>query len=108
MVGGSWRALARIDMFATGYLLPIIHQYELRPERLKQLQKIAASPRHEWLTDVSEARLAAAPVAANAPAAGTASPAARPRADIARRDKRRSFGLVARASRSVIVHLPVT
>jgi exopolyphosphatase/guanosine-5'-triphosphate,3'-diphosphate pyrophosphatase len=65
MVGGSWRALARIDMFATGYPLPIIHQYEMRPERLKQLQKITADPKPEWLTEVSEARLAAAPVAAS-------------------------------------------
>ena len=65
MVGGSWRALARIDMFATGYPLPIIHQYEMRPNRLKQLQKIASDPKPEWLTEVSEVRLAAAPVAAS-------------------------------------------
>ena len=65
MVGGSWRALARIDMFATGYPLPIIHQYEMRPDRLKQLQKIAANPKPEWLTEVSETRLAAAPIAAS-------------------------------------------
>ena len=29
LVGGSWRALARLDMDATGYPLPVIHQYAM-------------------------------------------------------------------------------
>ena len=37
MVGGSWRALARLDMSLTGYPLPIMHHYRLRPERLDAL-----------------------------------------------------------------------
>ena len=31
MVGGSWRALARIDMLATDFPLPITHQYRMKP-----------------------------------------------------------------------------
>lgn len=37
LVGGSWRALARLDMHMTGYPLPVIHQYELRPESITRL-----------------------------------------------------------------------
>ena len=29
MVGGSWRALAQIDIWMTGHPLPIVHQYEM-------------------------------------------------------------------------------
>lgn len=31
LVGGSWRALARLDMHVTGYPLPVLHQYEMAP-----------------------------------------------------------------------------
>ena len=34
MVGGSWRALARIDMFATDYPLPITHEYRIAARRM--------------------------------------------------------------------------
>lgn len=64
MVGGSWRALARIDMLATGYPLPIIHQYRMAPKRAKQLQRLAAERDPEWKTEIAAARLASAPVAA--------------------------------------------
>lgn len=37
LVGGSWRALARLDMHHTGYPLPVIHQYELPPENIVRL-----------------------------------------------------------------------
>jgi len=37
LVGGSWRALARLDMHMTGYPLPVIHQYEMRPEAIARL-----------------------------------------------------------------------
>ncbi|MBA3878610.1 MAG: exopolyphosphatase [Sphingobium sp.] len=37
LVGGSWRALARLDMHQTGYPLPIIHQYEMTPAALARL-----------------------------------------------------------------------
>ncbi len=37
LVGGSWRALARLDMHITGYPLPVIHQYEMRPEAITRV-----------------------------------------------------------------------
>ena len=43
MVGGSWRALARIDMIATNYPLPVKHQYAMPPARAKALRQMVAS-----------------------------------------------------------------
>jgi exopolyphosphatase/guanosine-5'-triphosphate,3'-diphosphate pyrophosphatase len=40
MVGGSWRTLARVDMLATGYPLPITHHYRMKPDRPAELQKM--------------------------------------------------------------------
>ncbi|MDP1026160.1 Ppx/GppA family phosphatase [Sphingomonas sp. KR1UV-12] len=37
LVGGSWRALARLDMAQSGYPLPIAHQYCLSPETIARL-----------------------------------------------------------------------
>lgn len=37
LVGGSWRSLARLDMYQTGYPLPIIHQYEMTPPTVARL-----------------------------------------------------------------------
>ncbi|HTG39965.1 Ppx/GppA family phosphatase [Sphingomonas sp.] len=37
MVGGSWRALARLDMYQSGYPLPVIHGYSLSPETVQRL-----------------------------------------------------------------------
>lgn len=37
LVGGSWRALARLDMHATGYPLPVIHQYTMAPEAITRM-----------------------------------------------------------------------
>lgn len=42
MVGGSWRALARVDMLMTGYPLPVTHEYRLPPARLDKLCKAFA------------------------------------------------------------------
>jgi exopolyphosphatase/guanosine-5'-triphosphate,3'-diphosphate pyrophosphatase len=39
MIGGSWRALARLDMQLTAYPLPIIHHYEMAPARAQLLQQ---------------------------------------------------------------------
>lgn len=39
MIGGSWRALARLDMSLTRYPLPIIHHYEMAPARATALQR---------------------------------------------------------------------
>jgi exopolyphosphatase/guanosine-5'-triphosphate,3'-diphosphate pyrophosphatase len=43
MVGGSWRALARLDMLLTDYPLPITHQYGMKPGRPRELQKAVNS-----------------------------------------------------------------
>lgn len=41
MVGGSWRAVARLDIAATDYPLPITNQYRMEPSRPRQLRKLA-------------------------------------------------------------------
>lgn len=40
LVGGSWRALARLDMSINDYPLPIIHHYEMRNDRPVELQSV--------------------------------------------------------------------
>ncbi|HEX8666943.1 MAG TPA: Ppx/GppA family phosphatase [Allosphingosinicella sp.] len=42
MVGGSWRALARLDIISTNYPLPITHHYCMPPERPVELRKSIA------------------------------------------------------------------
>ncbi|MGC4253048.1 MAG: Ppx/GppA family phosphatase [Sphingobium sp.] len=42
MVGGSWRALARFDMQATHFPLPVVHQYEMPAKRAEQLTRIVS------------------------------------------------------------------
>lgn len=39
MVGGSWRALARLDMLLADYPLPITHEYRMEAGRPARLQK---------------------------------------------------------------------
>lgn len=43
LVGGSWRALARLDMLLSDYPLPITHHYRMEPGRPVELQKAIAS-----------------------------------------------------------------
>jgi exopolyphosphatase / guanosine-5'-triphosphate,3'-diphosphate pyrophosphatase len=38
LVGGSWRALARLDLMFAGHPLPITHQHSLAPSRPAQLE----------------------------------------------------------------------
>ena len=64
LVGGSWRALARIDMIASKYPLPVTHGYCLDPGRLGKLRKLAETPRPEWGEMISPARAATLPAAA--------------------------------------------
>jgi exopolyphosphatase/guanosine-5'-triphosphate,3'-diphosphate pyrophosphatase len=40
MVGGSWRALARLDMQLTHFPLPVIHHYEMAPARAANLVRV--------------------------------------------------------------------
>ena len=46
LVGGAWRALARIHMLLAGYKLNIVHQYTITQEEARELsQTILSSPR---------------------------------------------------------------
>lgn len=42
MVGGSWRALARLDMHLSEYALPIVHGYSMPPEEAQRLVRVVA------------------------------------------------------------------
>ena len=64
MVGGSWRALARIDMIATDFPLPITHQYRMKPARAGELRRLAKTNDPSVMAVVDAARLASSPVAA--------------------------------------------
>ena len=63
MVGGSWRALAKMDMIATDFPLPATHHYRMKPERAKELRRLAEDG-GQFEAAISGARLASAPVAA--------------------------------------------
>jgi exopolyphosphatase/guanosine-5'-triphosphate,3'-diphosphate pyrophosphatase len=64
MVGGSWRALARIDMLATDFPLPITHQYRMKPTRAKELRKLVRALDPRLSSAAAPPRLATSPVAA--------------------------------------------
>ena len=64
MVGGSWRALARIDMIATDFPLPVKHQYAMRPKRAAELRQLAGSLDTSFRKSIAPARLATSPAAA--------------------------------------------
>jgi exopolyphosphatase/guanosine-5'-triphosphate,3'-diphosphate pyrophosphatase len=64
MVGGSWRALARIDMIAASFPLPVVHGYRMPPERASRLRRIVAAPDPGTAKATSSARLATSPSAA--------------------------------------------
>jgi len=64
MVGGSWRALARLDMVATDFPLPITHQHRIPPLRVAELRTLAAMADPRRTKAIAPARLASTPVAA--------------------------------------------
>ena len=64
LVGGSWRALARVDMIACNYPLPITHGYCLTPQRARKLRKIVQSPKPGWELIITPQRSATLPQAA--------------------------------------------
>ena len=64
MVGGSWRALARIDMLATDFPLPITHQYRMKPGRAKELRRLVRSMDPVFESAAAPPRLASAPASA--------------------------------------------
>ena len=52
LVGGSWRALARLDMHLAGYPLPIVHDYRMAPEAAARLVRVLAQIEAKRLRDV--------------------------------------------------------
>ncbi|WP_339689464.1 Ppx/GppA family phosphatase [uncultured Parasphingorhabdus sp.] len=52
LVGGSWRSLARLDMFDSNYPLPVIHNYEMEPRRAQRLVRRLAQLNRDKLKSV--------------------------------------------------------
>jgi len=67
LVGGSWRAIARIDMERRGYPLHVLHEYTMTPRDLRAtIEHIAATEDMSELgkaTGTSSARMALVPLA---------------------------------------------
>ena len=67
LVGGSWRAIARIDMHRRGYPLTVLHEYRMTPKSLATtlawIEKTDLDAVREH-TGTSAARMALVPVAA--------------------------------------------
>ena len=65
MVGGSWRAVAGLDMALSGHPLPITHEHCLSPERVRQLRSELRKTDKDALKRmaVSSGRIASLPVA---------------------------------------------
>ncbi|MHA6723058.1 Ppx/GppA phosphatase family protein [Sphingomonas sp. RS2018] len=60
MVGGSWRALARLDMTLTGYPLPVIHGYTMTPVEIARVGRSLTQldkSRIKAIADISSARV---------------------------------------------------
>lgn len=67
LVGGSFRALAQLDLQLTGHPLPIVHQHCLTPERVSELRQIVRGTTVEDLRErvgVQSSRLQTLPAAA--------------------------------------------
>ena len=66
LVGGSWRALSRIDMTRRDYPLHVLHEYQMEPQQIiETCQWIRAQSSQELsqISDVSQARMSLAPMA---------------------------------------------
>ncbi len=67
LVGGSWRAIARIDMERRNYPLKVLHEYRLTRDQLMETSAWIAEQTPQSLsdlTDASQARLDLVPMAA--------------------------------------------
>ena len=67
LVGGAWRALARIDMARTGYSLRMVHHYEIGRDQARELSAIilgASSRELAQMAGVSRRRVEDLPYAA--------------------------------------------
>ncbi|MGB3406508.1 MAG: Ppx/GppA family phosphatase [Jannaschia sp.] len=66
LVGGSWRAIARVDMERRGYPLHVLHEYTMTPKDLRAtLEYIADADLSELgkATSTSSARMSLVPIA---------------------------------------------
>ena len=54
LVGGSWRALAKLNMAMTGYPLPVIHQYALSAARIAELAGTVATLPRQQLREIAD------------------------------------------------------
>ncbi len=66
LVGGSWRAIAKIDMERRGYPLHVLHEYRMTPKSVRETAKYIEKKDLEELRNragVSSARMALVPYA---------------------------------------------
>lgn len=66
LVGGSWRAIARIDMHRRGYPLHVLHEYRMTPKSVRETVQFIQKSDVEKLRqacDISSARMALVPIA---------------------------------------------
>ncbi len=66
LVGGSWRAIARVDMERRGYPLKVLHEYRMTPKAIMETIKYIEAADIEDLrgrTGTSEARMRLVPLA---------------------------------------------
>ena len=66
LVGGSWRAIARVDMERTGYPLKVLHEYRMTPEAVADTVEFIANSDIDALrmqTGASEPRMRLVPLA---------------------------------------------
>ncbi len=66
LVGGSWRAIARLDMERRGYPLHVQHEYRMTPQGIQDTVKFIADHTPEQMramTGIGEARMALVPLA---------------------------------------------
>ena len=67
LVGGSWRAIAKIDMERRGYPLHVLHEYRMTPKAVRETAKLIAKSDLEdlrQLANISPARIGLVPHAA--------------------------------------------
>ncbi|MGE5721364.1 MAG: Ppx/GppA family phosphatase [Sphingomonadales bacterium] len=66
LVGGSWRALARLDMLITDYPLPIMHHYCMQPDRPGELRRSIETIQKSDLKNLTSLSLSRVPTLPNA------------------------------------------
>jgi exopolyphosphatase / guanosine-5'-triphosphate,3'-diphosphate pyrophosphatase len=66
MVGGSWRALARLDMLLDRHPLPITHEYVMAPDRPLRLRRRLARLERSAVQDIPSLSLSRFPTLPNA------------------------------------------